>query len=277
MLPLIFCREFNECLAIGERYFMLFSNVTIKWSFCSRIMAQLAVSIVVVMAALGQAVFAQSVQPMVYQLETIGNNSSTNLTIENTKSSAITYEMVAVKVSHDEMGNETRTDAEDDFLIYPPQTLVAPGKKQIIKVKYVGDPQLELSQTYRILVNELPVDLSGGENSGISVAINFSTLCNVVPTGSSAALEVTELSQAEGDKWSITIENSGTRFSRLTETIVEVSSLNDPSKKKVFRNEYISDLFNKNLVAPKSKLKLEMPAIEGFEPGNTKITISETS
>ncbi len=256
---------------------MLLSNLRTKRSVHRRVFGQLSKLIFIAIAMYGPVAVAQSVQPMVYQLETIGNNSSTNLTIENTKSSAITYEMLAVKVSHDEMGNETRTDAEDDFLIYPPQTLVAPGKKQIIKVKYVGDPELELSQTYRILVNELPIDLSGGDNSGISVAINFSTLCNIVPTGSSAALEVTQLSEIEDDKWSITIQNKGTRFSRLSETIVEVVSLSDPSKKKVFRNEYIGDLFNRNLVAPKSKLKLEMPAIEGFEPDNTKITISETS
>ena len=255
---------------------MLSLNLKKKQNFYHHAVMQLTLMFIALAACWGQAAFAQSVQPMVYQLETIGASSSTDLTIENTKSSAITYEMVAVKVSHDEFGNETRTDAEDDFLIYPPQTLIAPGKKQIVKVKYVGDPELELSQAYRILVNELPVDLSGGENSGISVSINFSTLCNVVPTNSSAALEVIELGQAEGDKWSITIENSGTRFSRLSETIVEVTSISDPSKKKVFRNEYISDLFSKNLVAPKSKLKLEMPAIEGFEPGNTKITFSET-
>jgi len=235
-----------------------------------------ALLLIVMVLGLSPLVSAQSVQPMVYELAAIGAQSSTDLAIENTKSSPITYEMTAVKVTHDEFGNETRVDAEDDFLIYPPQTLVQPGKKQIVKVKYVGDPELEQSQTYRILVNELPVDLTGGENSGISVAINFSTLCNVVPLGSSAALEVIELSDAEDNKWSVTIENTGNRYSRLTETTIEFSSLSDPKQKKVFKNEYITDLFDRNLVAPKSKLTVFIPAIEGFELGNTKITINET-
>ncbi len=221
--------------------------------------------------------FAQSVQPMVYELEPIGSKSSIDLRIENTKNSPITYEINAVKITHDEYGNETQTSGENDFLIYPPQTLILPGKRQIIKVKYIGEPQLELSQTYRILANELPVNLSGGENSGVSVAMNFSTLCNVSPANSTPEISVAKLEQASDGKWSITIANDGTRFVRLTETVIEVSNINDAKDKKVFRNEYISDLFDKNLVAPKSILKLTMPAIEGFDLETTKITISERS
>lgn len=220
--------------------------------------------------------YAQSVQPMVFELEPVGNRSSVDLKIENTKSSPITYEINAVKIKHDEFGNETRTSGEDDFLIYPPQTLILPGKTQIIKVRYVGEPQLELSQTYRILANELPVDLSGGDSSGVSVAMNFSTLCNVTPPGSKPEISVTRLEKAEGENWSITIANDGTRFVRLTETVIEVASTGDAKNKKVFKNEYISDLFSKNLVAPKSTLTLTIPAIEGFDLATTKITISES-
>jgi len=254
---------------------MFTANINSRFNKTS---AQLALFLVLVIASSANLANAQNVQPMVYELAPIGNKSSTDLRIENTKSSAITYELSAVKVSHDEFGEETRTPAEDDFLIYPPQTLIMPGKTQIVKVKYIGEPLLEQSQTYRVLVNELPVDLSGGESSGVNVAINFSTLCNVTPAGSSAALNVTELKAGEQDaKWSITIENSGNRFSRLSETIVEVTNKNDPSQKQIFKNEYIGDIFQKNLVAPKSKLTLQMPAIEGFDVENTQITITESS
>jgi len=224
-----------------------------------------------------QTTSAQSVQPMVYELAPIGNESTVDLKIDNTKSSAITYELFAEKISHDEFGNETSINGDDDFLIYPPQTLIPAGKTQIVKVRYVGDPLIEESQTYRVWVSELPVDLSdGGNNSNISVSLSFSTLCNVTPEKSKASLRVSAIDKKSDDQWSVTIENSGNRYSRLSETKIEVSSTVDPSNKIVYQNETVGDFFEKNLVPPNSTVIFSAPALEGFSPESTEIKITES-
>jgi len=119
------------------------------------------VSIVVILLAIVncQASFAQRVEPMVFELAASGSKSTTSLRVNNNKSAPLTIEVEPSRISLDESGNETRTLAEDDFLIYPPQTILQPGKTQVIKVKYVGDPTIDASQAYRISVKQLPVNL----------------------------------------------------------------------------------------------------------------------
>lgn len=217
---------------------------------------------------------AQSVQPMVYELTPAGSQSGIDLRIENTKSVDATYEMLAKKITYDEFGDETLSSAEDDFLIYPPQTLVPAGKVQIVKVKYIGDPSIEISQGYRIQVNELPVDLSGADFSGVAVAFSFSTLCNVAPQRSAPKINVTDISIDDEGMWAVKIENTGDRFLRLSDSVIEVSSTTEPANKKVFSAETVSQLFGKNTVPPRSTVIFNTPALEGFKPESTVIKIS---
>ena len=95
---------------------------------------------------------AISVEPMVFELEPIGVQSSENLRIQNPSSGPITMEITAESLDFDESGNEVNTPAEDDFLIYPPQVIIPAGGAQVVKVKYVGDPLMEKSKAYRIVI-----------------------------------------------------------------------------------------------------------------------------
>jgi len=82
-----------------------------------------------------QSAYAQRVQPMVFELEPLGKGSTESIRLENNKQRPITVEMNASKIVLDEFGKETNIPADEDFLIYPPQTIVQPGKTQIIKVR----------------------------------------------------------------------------------------------------------------------------------------------
>jgi len=217
-------------------------------------------------------VFAQRVQPMVFELEPIGNKSSTSLRIDNNKQIPLAMEVLAFRIILDEFGNESLEPAEDDFLIYPPQTLIEANETQMVKVKYVGDPTIRKSQAYRISVNQLPVDLGGEQGGAVGILVNFETLLNVAPKESKAVLNVTEITAVENGKWNLTIENSGDRFSRLSTTSWMVSSDADASNKPVELPD-VGGLVSRNLVAPESTVQITIPAIEGLRPDITTITI----
>jgi len=228
-----------------------------------------------------QIASAQTVRPMIYELETLGAKSSESLRIENPRQYPITVEVLANKLSMDELGNETETPADDDFLIYPPQAIIDPGNTQIIRVKYVGDPTIEKSQAYRITVAQLPVDLSGQESSGVGVVFKFKTLANVVPQDAVPNLAITEIIAAQDeetneDRWLVTIDNSGSRFVRLSQTEWEVSSRDNSSPKQTIDKVRVGQMVDTNLVMPESTLKVSIPPIEGFELGNVDITIDQS-
>jgi fimbrial chaperone protein len=52
---------------------------------------------------------------------------------------AIQLGMVTRESSLD--GTEINTDADDQFLIYPPQLVIPPGEQQAVRVTWLGDPK----------------------------------------------------------------------------------------------------------------------------------------
>jgi len=177
---------------------------------------------------------AQRVSPMVFELEPFGSDSSTSLRIENTKQSPLTIEISASQLNTNLHGKETLTPADDDFLIFPPQAIIQPGKTQMIRVKYIGEAALEQSQAYRIAVKQLPIDLKGDGTTNIGIAFHFFTLLNVTPEKTKPSLNIEKISPVDDQNWELTIVNSGDRFARLSTTEWDISDTqNSESNKKL--------------------------------------------
>lgn len=230
-------------------------------------------AILLVSVFFGLQANAQRVQPMVFEIEPIGAKAATSLRIENTQQNSMTVEIIPTKIIMDEYGRETLTPADDDFLIYPPQTLIEKGKTQVVRVKYIGDPTITSSQAYRVSVKQLPVDLKHSGHTGVGMVINFNTLVNVVPKDAEPAVSIVGISQGENEHWNLEIKNDGDRFSRLSKTVWQVSDTSDSSKTKRIKSLDVGKLTERNLVLPNSVLKMSIPAIEGFKPETTEIAI----
>ena len=103
--------------------------------------------------------------------------------------------------------------------------------------------------------------------------VNFHTLANVVPKSAKAALSVTEISAADNNMWSITVENSGNSYARLSKTQWLVQNISGDGKPLQLKSAEVGAMTELNLVLPNSKLIQLIPAIEGFDPNNTRIVI----
>lgn len=219
--------------------------------------------------------FAQRVEPMSYSLTPSGSGATKALRIENTTQKSITIELTANKITVDDFGSETKTLAEDDFLIFPPQAIIKPGKTQTVRVKYIGDPRIEKSAAYRITVGQLPIDLGGRTGGAVGFVINFHTLATVAPKDSVADLHVSSIKPSLNGDWDIAIENRGNRMGRLSRSTWKVSD--SSGKTKTFAEQDVSKLTDKNLVMPGRTLKLSIPRLEGFNPNTTLVDISVRS
>ena len=233
-----------------------------------------AIVCVIALVLLSTTAQAQRVSPMVFELEPTGSQSATSLRVENNKEEAMTVEFIATKINLDEYGNETRTPADEDFLIYPPQALIQSGKAQVVKVKYVGDPVITESTAYRVSVIQLAVQSDDPSFQGIGVLVNFNTLVNVSPLDSKPELAVSQIKAVTDDKWELLIENTGNRFCRFSKTTWEIKSTVDPNNVHSLGQLEVGQLLDKNLIVPNSKLRVTIPAIEGFDPTQTSISIS---
>lgn len=192
--------------------------------------SRLFVPVLCSIAAMATAVPAQAagyrVAPMIYDLAPSGKDAATLLRVQNDSDKPITVELVAEKRAFDEKGGETRSPADDDFMLFPPQAVVAAGATQAVRVQYVGTPALDRSVTYTITVKQVPVALPADGATGVQFMFNFSTLANIVPPRAQPAIAVVSLTAPGGAAggYQLRLRNDGTKYANLATARITVAS-----------------------------------------------------
>ena len=140
-------------------------------------------------AAPYQAAHAMTVQPVVIDLQTAGRQMSQTITVENTFATPLPVELTVQELDLTTEGVKQTGKDPGDLLVFPPQTIIAPGQTQTFRVQYVGDPALAKSKHYYVTVAQLPIKLPEGQ-SAIQILYNFQVLISVAPLGVKPKIEV---------------------------------------------------------------------------------------
>ena len=127
---------------------------------------------------------AARVSPMIVELEPAGNASVARVELTNDAARDIPFEVRVMRGDISEDGELTLTPADDDFLVFPPQSIVQARSQQVFRLQYVGDPQLDKSAIYYMSIQQVPVKVEP-EQSQVQVVVNYNVLVNVVPRGTS--------------------------------------------------------------------------------------------
>lgn len=98
--------------------------------------------------ALGGVAWAMRVSPMVVELSTRGAGASARVEVGNVGSVPLPFETAITRLTFEDDGSITETPADEDFLVFPPQGLVAVNGRQMVRLQWVGAPDLEASQAY---------------------------------------------------------------------------------------------------------------------------------
>lgn len=144
----------------------------------------LAVPIALMLATAGDA---YSVQPMVYTLTPSGAGTTTRVTVTNTHETVLNVEVQPFAVSADNDGKRSFTPAEDQFLIFPPQASVLPGRVQLFQVRYVGPPTLAKGRVYVLRIHQTNTtaltreDTTSQSPTKLNVSLHFNTTAIVQP------------------------------------------------------------------------------------------------
>lgn len=140
--------------------------------------------------------WAMRVSPMVSELTTSGAGSAARIEVGNVGSAALPFETKITRLDFDADGNPVETEGDENFLVFPPQGLVSVGGRQVVRVQWVGEPNLETSQAYYLWVRQLPVatDLTTEPETGgavsVSVLYTMKALIVVAPPGAEPKVEV---------------------------------------------------------------------------------------
>lgn len=106
-----------------------------------------------------QPAFAFKLLPISREFAPSGKDSTQSYQIVNDKNERLAVEVSVVQRQIDLTGTESYQPAADDFLIYPSQILLEPNEIQTVRVTWLGDPTPEKELAYRLVAEQLPVDL----------------------------------------------------------------------------------------------------------------------
>jgi fimbrial chaperone protein len=209
------------------------------------------------------AASAMSVSPVTLDLSATGKNKD-QISVVNDSSAPLPVEIIISSLEMDENGKTTAKPAADEFLLFPPQALIPPGGTQSFRVQWVGDPQIQRSQSYIFSVNQVPVQMPKGQ-SGVQVVFNFATVVNVAPASGHAGLDLVSAGVGKDDQGklrpAVTVKNPGNIHAKLTDATIKLSG---GAWSQTLRPEQLRQVMGVGLVQPgktrRFLLPLDLPA-----------------
>lgn len=156
---------------------------------------------------------AYEVSPMRVMLDPAQGRNSATISVNNTRDESLPIEVQALSRRVDEDGAQHLEDADDLFVIFPPQALIPTGGSQAIRFQFIGDPAMAASEAFVIQVQEVPVRPEGF--TGIQFAYNFGVAVYVSAPGARSRLAVIEHARNE-DELKLTVENVGNDYAFTT-------------------------------------------------------------
>jgi len=214
---------------------------------------------------------AYKVEPMVAEIEPIGNRAQMSMRIDNTSRVPLTVELYPFSMTMDEQGIETTKPADDELLVIPVTAIIEPGRSQSVMIRYLGDPSISESKAYRVSIKQVEVTRGEEQSAKMGLLLQFNTLINVKPKNTSANLDIKSVKK-KGNKWIVEVENNGSSYGRLTNTNWHLS---DGSNSKYLKGLDISKLIAGTLILPHSTRFFEMKPLKGFDVSDLSIEIEQ--
>ena len=170
---------------------------------------------------------ALTVSPLQVEMVSTGARNHATIAVVNNSTAPLPIEAVVQGMSLDENGKALTAKAGDEFLIMPPQVLIAPGATQNFRIQWLGDPVIETSQSFYIFFNQVPVKQPANQ-SAVQVVMSMGVMVNVAPPQGQAGLRVVATgvaTDAQGKRHpTVTFENPTKVHALLPQSIVRLSS-----------------------------------------------------
>jgi len=172
-----------------------------------------------VLLVAGNPARAMSVSPILTDMAPAGRDSRSTVTVVNTGTTTLPVEIVVNRLELGENGELGLSPDDADFLIFPPQAMIAPGASQVFRLQWAGDPDIAESRSYALLVNQIPVD---SQASGTVLELVYSVVVyvNVSPlqgTSEVRLLRVGPVTAEHGERrLELVVENRGNRHHYLS-------------------------------------------------------------
>lgn len=161
-------------------------------------------------------------------------------------------------------GTETKTPADDLFMVYPPQAVIPVNGSQKVRVQWLGTPNPNKELAYRLVAEQVPVTLNKEKKSGVQMVMTVVGSVYIVPDGVTPSLQVSNLHR-NGNRLAFTVNNTGTQHAMLNNLQIQLSN---GAQSLQLSGHQVAGANGKNILAGSSR-QLSIPY-----PGNTPVDAS---
>jgi P pilus assembly chaperone PapD len=147
-----------------------------------------------------------------------------------------------------DIDGQDQRGATEDILVFPGQFVLGPSARRSVRVavRYKDKPEVERS--FRIIVQELPIDLEGRttQNSGVKIVTSYATAFYVRPVNPQSRLRLSGV-ERQSDGLLFKITNEGNAHSHLRELALIFSQ--GAKTLRVDDPKHLPRFYNANLLA----------------------------
>ena len=137
-----------------------------------------------------QPIHAFTLSPIVMDFAPTGREANQAFRVENDSEQRVAIQISMLKRDMELDGKEINADGDDDFIVHPSQILLGPKEAQTIRVKWIGDRKPTRELAYRIVAEQLPVNLAKEKQDGARIDILIRYLGSIYIVHKGAKSEV---------------------------------------------------------------------------------------
>lgn len=217
--------------------------------------------------------YAFKFSPMSITINPTTGERSTVAYLENDSSSPIAIQITLANRVMDLNGNETYPEANEELQAYPSQMIIPPYEKKSVKITYVGKEIGEVEKAFRIISEQLPIEVDKTVKKKTNVKILLKYIAALyVENGKSESSVKVDSWQIQNKEIEFKIKNEGTKHQVLTNLniiftktgekniILEPKDLKNVSGENILaKSERVFKIAkNQNLSKLDSKYKIEI-------------------
>ena len=217
------------------------------------------------------AAFALKVVPFVAEFAPKGTGANQTFQVQNDTDQPAAVQLTMVHRDMDELGQEKLTDAEDDFTVFPPQMVLLPQESRAVRVQWLGNPDPKSELTYRLIVEQLPVELSQVPQRGgqVRITVRYETAIYVLPQGAKGDLVVEKAEEQPGaagaHQLALTLRNTGTAHALVQAPVLTLKPASGAAV-TLSTEDQLKGLINENVLAGHARRFL-LPWPQGLAAG----------
>lgn len=170
---------------------------------------------------------AMSVSPTQIEMLSAGKAGQSRITVVNTSAQPLPVEAVITRAAIDENGSAKTTVAGDEFLVLPPQAIIAPGAAQVFRVQWLGEPLLAASESFYLHFHQIPLKLKTATLGLVQIVFSLGVMINVAPPQGQGALTVVgtgvSVDKAGNRHPTVTVENASNVHALLPQSTIQIS------------------------------------------------------